>query len=98
MGERKELAGFEGYVMILELQFMKARTKRRGSGDGEEWGAGGTLACCLQVVGAIGELTSSGAGVAGRDRHTPPVSLRQPSVRRPLHVTTVLSYYSLGFR
>jgi hypothetical protein len=80
---------------------MKERTKGRASGEGlmgsVEWGAGGTLACCLKVAGAIDELTSSGAGVARRGRHTLPVSLRPPSVRRPLHVTRVLSYYSLGF-
>ena len=68
---------------------MRARTKGRASaGESAEWGAGGTLACGLQVVGAIGELTSSGAGVPPHAARLPAASLR--TTPPPRHRGTIV--------
>lgn len=105
VGGWKELGGFEGYLVIrilldLELQSIyDGEDKGKGihpDRDGwwasvEEWGAGGTLACGLQVVGAIGELTSRGPARPPHAARLPAAGLR--TTPPPRHQgTTVLEF------
>jgi hypothetical protein len=103
----KELAGFEGYLMIRAVLTPRYNLWRRGQREGhpEEGGLmvsvrlGSRRHACLLPAGCGSNrrVDFEWRGCGPRGRHTPPVSLRPPSVRRPLHVTRVLSYYSSGF-